>query len=481
MIPKPGRRPATTRDTRFVATLLNRAIVWVNGTQPSSHARLNTTGLTRCDRGARNVSTVRHNAKVLLDELVKTSEAVAATSSRRAKVEAIARLLRRAECAEVPVAVAFLSGELRQRQIGVGYAALRDIAGEQAAGEEPPTSPPLTLTAVDAAFAQIGMAVGPGSQAERRRLLTALFSAATRAERSFLVRLLAGDLRQGALEGVMVEAIAAAAGVGPGEVRRAHMLGGSLLAVAAAALTPSASALEALRSFRLMVGRPLQPMLASSADSVVAALARIRPAAVEWKIDGIRVQVHKDGGDVTVFTRTLDDVTSRVPEVVAAARAVRARSAVLDGEIVALGEDGRPRPFQITAGRTGARTDILRLAVLVPLTTFFFDLLYVDGNDLVDSPGAERYVALANAVPGNLVIPRIVPAHPRSCGDRRRVGSWSASRLAVQPASRRTGARDRRARDAGQDIQGSHRPDSRLADRAPTGACGPSAQPFGRE
>jgi len=347
---------------------------------------------------------------VLLDELVKTSEAVAATSSRRAKVEAIARLLRRAECAEVPVAVAFLSGELRQRQIGVGYAALRDIAGEQAAGEEPPTSPPLTLTAVDAAFAQIGMAVGPGSQAERRRLLTALFSAATRAERSFLVRLLAGDLRQGALEGVMVEAIAAAAGVGPGEVRRAHMLGGSLLAVAAAALTPSASALEALRSFRLMVGRPLQPMLASSADSVVAALARIRPAAVEWKIDGIRVQVHKDGGDVTVFTRTLDDVTSRVPEVVAAARAVRARSAVLDGEIVALGEDGRPRPFQITAGRTGARTDILRLAVLVPLTTFFFDLLYVDGNDLVDSPGAERYVALANAVPGNLVIPRIVTA-----------------------------------------------------------------------
>jgi len=447
---------------------------------------------------AHSVSAVGHNARVLLDDLVQTSVAVAATSSRRAKIEAIANLLRRAEPAEVPAAVAFLSGELRQRQIGIGYAALRDIAGGSwpgegtatrpdtsvqadpvqagpgqagpgqagpgqagpgqagpgqagpgqagpgqavdafavqagtvqagAAGVPDGTSPPpaLTLTEVDEAFARIGAAAGVGSQAERRRLLAALYRGANDAERSFLTRLLAGDLRQGALEGVMVEAIAAAADVPAGEVRRAHMLGGSLLAVASAALamgpsptaddgagpaaetiTPDA-ALRALRSFRLRVGRPLQPMLAGSADNVQAAFERVCPAAVEWKIDGIRVQVHKDGGDVAVFTRTLDDITARVPEVVTAVAALPARSVVLDGEIIALGADGRPRPFQVTAGRAGNRSDVARLAAEVPLTAFFFDLLHLDGADLVDTPGAQRYAHLAATIPSDLVIPRIV-------------------------------------------------------------------------
>jgi len=389
-----------------------------------------------CLVGGWNVGAVRHNASVLLDELVRTSAAVAATSSRRAKIEAIADLLRRVGPAEVPVAVAFLSGELRQRQIGVGYAALRDIAGssasptsqagqstqadeptspagdiaERVSADEPPATPSLTLIEVDQAFTKIGSAIGRGSQAERRRLLTTLFSGATDAERSFLTRLLAGDLRQGALEGVMVEAVAAASGVAAEEVRRAHMLGGSLLAVAAASLAPSALALTALRSFRLEVGRPLQPMLASSAESVGAALARVRPAAVEWKIDGVRVQVHKDGDNVTVFTRTLDDITTRVPEIVTAVTALPAHSVVLDGEIIALGPEGRPRPFQVTAGRVGARSDVAKLARQVPLTAFFFDLLHLDGADLVDSPGANRYAALANSVPDGLLIPRIVTA-----------------------------------------------------------------------
>jgi ATP-dependent DNA ligase I len=366
---------------------------------------------------------------VRLAELVTTSEIVTATSSRRAKTGAIAGLLRRTEPTEVPIAVAFLSGELRQRQIGVGYAALRDIAaglgeplpsggppagrrGPGEGGETAGAAPPLTLTDVDMSFAQIGAAAGAGSQAERRRLLAALFSRASGQERSFLVRLLSGDLRQGALEGVMVEAIANAADVPPEEVRRAHMLGGSLLAVASAALAPveHATALAALRSFTLKVGRPLQPMLASSADSVGAALERVRPAAVEWKIDGIRVQVHKDGSDVLVFTRTLDDITSRVPEVVAAAVALPAKCAVLDGEIIALGPDGRPLPFQVTASRTGNRSDVARLAAQVPLTSFFFDLLHLDGADLVDAPGAQRYARLAEAVAGDLLIPRIVTA-----------------------------------------------------------------------
>jgi DNA ligase-1 len=402
---------------------------------------------TPCAAG--NVSALGHNASVLLDELVRTSAEVAATSSRRAKTDAIANLLRSAEPAEVPVAVAFLSGELRQRQIGVGYAALREIAGGSwppgaggGDGQAPAAAPTdpikadtagLTLTAVDVALTQIGAAIGPGSQAERRRLLALLFATANHAERAFLTRLIAGDLRQGALEGVMVEAIAAAAGVPAVEVRRAHMLGGSLLAVAAAALAPPAgpssrgtgatatprtdpgpgntaaqAALAALRSFRLQVGRPLQPMLASSAESVQAALERVCPAAVEWKIDGIRVQVHRDGADVAVFTRTLDDITARVPEVVTAVAAMPARSVVLDGEIIALGPDGRPRPFQITAGRTGNRSDVARLAGELPLTAFFFDLLHLDGADLVDAPGTARFARLAATVGSDLVIPRIV-------------------------------------------------------------------------
>jgi ATP-dependent DNA ligase I len=387
-----------------------RAIVAVDRLElPSTGLDLPSTGLELPSPG--------QNAGVLLDELVRASAAVTGTSSRRAKIDAIARLLRAAEPAEVPVAVAFLSGELRQRQIGVGYAALRDGGAwpTAAAGEVDQPGRGLTLAAVDTMFAKIGAAGGPGSQAERRRLLASLFAEAGPAERSFLARLIAGDLRQGALEGVMIEAIAAAAGVAAAEVRRAHMLGGSLLAVASAALSPAGEpgdgpgqALAALRSFRLQVGRPLQPMLAGSADNVQAALERVRPAAVEWKIDGIRVQVHKDGGDVAVFTRTLDDITGRVPEVVTAAAALPVHAAVLDGEIIALCPGGRPRPFQVTAGRTGTRSDVARLAREVPLTVFFFDLLHLDGADLVDTPAAGRFAQLAATVPDDLLIPRIV-------------------------------------------------------------------------
>jgi DNA ligase-1 len=378
---------------------------------------------------------------VQLAELVRASEAVAAVSGRRKKIEAIAELLRRVEPDEVAIAVAYLSGELRQRQIGVGYAALRDLlaadtpsaavrtaaesggAGAAAGGSDGAAADhqagALTLAEVDAVFGEIGATTGRGSQAERRRLLGTLFGRATSAERTFLARLLSGELRQGALEGVMIEAVAAAAGVAAGEVRRAHMLGGSLQAVAAAALGShdalgshgEPGVLAALRSFRLQVGRPLQPMLAAAADSITAAFEKVgegAAAAVEWKIDGIRVQVHKRGDDVAVFTRTLDDITSRVPEVVAAVRALPAGTVVLDGEVIALGPDQRPRPFQVTAGRTGSRSDVARLAAEVPLTVFFFDLLHAGGTDLVDEPGARRYAQLAETVPAGLLIPRTV-------------------------------------------------------------------------
>ena len=339
---------------------------------------------------------------MLLDEVAGTSAAVAASSARLAKVELLAACLRRLEPDEVHPAVAFLSGDLRQRQIGVGWAALRDAP-------DPASEPTLTVTEVDAAFERIGRLAGPGSQTERRRLVGELFGRATASEQRFLVGLLSGELRQGALEGVMAEAIAKAAGVPGAEVRRAMMLRGALGPVADAAL---AAGVPALREFRLQVGRPLQPMLASTAPSVEAAMERVGEAAVEWKLDGARVQVHRDGGEVAVFTRTLDDITARVPEVVAAALALPVGSAVLDGEVIALHPDGRPHPFQVTASRVGSRLEVERLAATLPLTVFLFDLLHLDGQDLLDRPGAERHAALAATVPEPLRIPRTVTADP---------------------------------------------------------------------
>jgi DNA ligase-1 len=399
---------------------------------------------------------------VLLTELVLTSQAVAATPRRSVKIAEIADLLRTASPPEVPVVVAFLSGELRQRQIGVGYAALAGLpAGGGAAGGMAPT---LTVSEVDGVFAEVGAVTGAGAQATRRHMLADLFGRATDAERDFLVRLIAGELHQGALEGVMIEAVARAAGVPASEVRRAHLLGGSLQAVAAAALTaaklatpaatpadpatPAATpadpatpapatpapatparatpapatpapatpdpagmaATAALRSFGLQVGRPLRPMLASSASSVAAAIARVSPAAVEWKIDGIRIQVHRDESGVAVFTRTLDNITARVPEIVEEALALDVKAAVLDGEAVALYPDGRPRPFQVTASRAGTQADVARQRSDVPLTAFYFDLLHLDGTDLIDEPASDRYALLTRVLPATLLIPRLMTA-----------------------------------------------------------------------
>ncbi len=365
---------------------------------------------TRQGRQAQGIVVVGDNSLVLLTDLVRTSAAVARTPSRSAKIAEIARLLSLVPPAEVSVAVAFLSGELTQRQIGVGYAALSDLlgpgsaaAGELAAGAAEPV---LTLPETDQILAAIGALSGPGSQAERRQLLAGLLHRATADERSFLFRLLAGDLRQGALGGVMTEAVAKAAGVPAAEVRRAHQLGGSLPEVAAAALS-AAGPSTALSGFSLQVGRPVRPMLAASAPSMSAALDRISPAAVEWKIDGIRIQVHRQGGEVRVFTRTLEDITARLPEISRLALTLRVTSAVLDGEAVALFPDGRPRPFQVTSARAASAADP---SAQTPLTPFLFDLLHLDGTDLIDAPASERFRQLAAVAPAELVIPRLVTA-----------------------------------------------------------------------
>jgi ATP-dependent DNA ligase I len=379
---------------------------------------------------------------VLLSEVVEVSAGVAATPARNAKIAQIAALLARAEPGQVAVAVAFLSGELLQGQIGVGYATIGELfraadaagantPGDGTAGDDGGRAgggpvAALTLTEVDAAFSAIGAVTGPGSVAQRRQLLAALFARASEREPEFLVRLLAGDLRQGALEGVMTDAVARAAGVPAEEVRRAHQLGGSLPEVAEAALgigtdagqgpaedgsqARAERALAALRGFTLRVGRPARPMLAASAPDLAAALGRISPAAAEWKVDGIRIQVHRAGGDVAVFTRTLDDITARVPEIVEAALSLPVTAAVLDGEAVALAPDGRPRPFQVTAARTASQADVGKMREQTPLTPFLFDLLHLNGSDLIDAPASERYSRLSRMAPAALLIPRIVTA-----------------------------------------------------------------------
>jgi len=375
-----------------------------------------------CSLNWGRVGSLGHNVHVLLSDLVRTSEAVSLTSGRRVKIDEIAALLRRAAPEEIPVAVAFLSGELRQRQIGVGYAALGGLLPAASGLDGGAGHEPLTLAGTDSVFAEIGATVGPGSQAERRRLLGILFARATPAEQSFLTRLLAGELHQGALEGVMIEAVARAAGVDAGEVRRAHLLGGSLPVVAEAALSAAsaaradgagdddaaAAALAALRAFRLEVGRPLRPMLAASAPAVAAAFERMSPAAVEWKIDGIRIQVHRQGPVVRVFTRTLDDITARLPEITRAVLASPAEALVLDGEAIALGPDGRALPFQVTASRAGTQAAPGQRGPDVPLTPFFFDLLHLDGRDLIDEPASVRQALMAEVLPAEFRVPRLV-------------------------------------------------------------------------
>jgi DNA ligase-1 len=331
---------------------------------------------------------------VLLAELTATSEAVGATRARTAKIERLADTLRRLGPHEVAVGVAYLSGELRQRQIGVGYRSLRDLP-------EPAPTATLELAEVDAACARIGALAGPGSQAARREALGALFARATRDEQRFLVRLMTGELRQGAQEGVVVEAVARAAQVPRDAVRRALMLSGDLGAVAAIALTDGAAGLA---DVGLQGGRPIQPMLAAPGDDVAAALARTGPAAVEYKLDGARLQVHRRGDDVRAFTRSLDDITARVPEVVEAVLALPARELVLDGEAIALRPDGRPHPFQVTASRFGSRS----ADGTVALTPLFFDLLHLDGDDLIDRPGSERIAALSALVPVAGRVPRVL-------------------------------------------------------------------------
>jgi DNA ligase-1 len=337
---------------------------------------------------------------VLLARIVETSEAVGATRARKQKVASLAACLSELARDEVEIGTAYLAGELRQGKIGVGWAAVRDAAPEASA-----SAPSLSLAEVDAALDAVAVVKGRGSGVRRLRRLGELFARATAAEQRFLSRLLVGELRQGALEGVLLEAVARAANVTAPAVRRAAMFGGSLRAVALAALTEGEAGLE---RFRLTLFQPLQPMLAQTAESPADALSRLSRAAFEFKLDGARVQLHRQADEVRVFTRRGNDVTAAVPELVEAVSALPVRSLVLDGEALALREDGRPLPFQQTMRRFGRRLDVAKLRRELPLSCRFFDLLHLDGEDVTQRSGVERFAALAERLPPDLLVQRLV-------------------------------------------------------------------------
>jgi DNA ligase-1 len=335
---------------------------------------------------------------LLLETLVRTSNAVSRTASRSQKTKLIAELLAPTAPDDCRLAVAYLCGELPQGRLGVGWATLAERTTEPAA------APSLTLGELDRRLAELATCRGTGSARRRTELVGSLFAASTAEEQEFLRRLLLGELRQGALEGVVLEAVAAAFAIEPGPLRRAVMLNGDLSGVAETARREGSAGLA---RYGLELFRPLAPMLAQSATNVGEALETLGGALFEHKLDGARIQVHRDGPRVAIYTRNLNDVTARLPEVVALVQRLPARSLVLDGEVLSLRADGRPEPFQVTMSRFGKRDQTSELRQKLPLSAFFFDVLHADGADLVDRPLAARIDALDLVVPEVSRVPRL--------------------------------------------------------------------------
>jgi DNA ligase-1 len=340
---------------------------------------------------------------MLLREVVETSRQVASTTKRLAKVGLLADLLKRLAPDEIEPVVAFLSGYTRQGTTRTGYAAVRSAsvtAAEQAS---------LQIIDVDIALESLTPIRGTGSAARRREVLQSLLARATAEEQEFLMGLLLGGLRQGALEGIMLDALAKASGAGLEKVRRATMMAGDLCKVARTLLEAGEGALD---QYGVVVFQPVHPMLAQPAADVDEALTTIGEAIFEYKFDGARIQAHKQGDNVRVYTRALNDVTESVPEVLDMVRAIPARELILDGEVISFKPDGTPQPFQITMRRFGRRLDVEQLRTELPLTPVWFDILYRDGHELVDHPQSERFRILQELVPAKNLIPNTRTAEP---------------------------------------------------------------------
>jgi len=332
-----------------------------------------------------------------LADLVACSSTVAATRARNAKIAAMAATLAAAPANERALVVLYLAGQLRQTRTNVGPALVRTALAEPAASDAS-----LTVAEVDAILAEIATLQGAGSAGRRREALAALFARATAEEQHFLAGLLTGELRQGALESLVVDAIALATTLPATAVRRAQMLASDLATIVTAAFDEGAAGIA---RFDLQVMRPVQPMLATPVADVATALEELPRAAFEWKLDGMRVQVHRDGDDVRLFSRALNDVTASLPDLVALVRTLPARRLVLDGEVIALAAGGRPLRFQETMQRVGAPNDP---ANGPPLSPFFFDCLLRDDESLLDATTERRAAVLRDLCPPDTLVPRLV-------------------------------------------------------------------------
>jgi len=336
----------------------------------------------------------------LLANMVATSGQVAATTARSVKTRLLADCLRTMSAEELEIAVLYLSGEIRQGRIGIGPSALRDCAADAA------LAPSLQVIEVDRLLEELATIRGSGSSARRAAALRTLFGRATSEEQEFLVRLLVGELRQGALMGVMIDALSKALGLPLPEVRRAAMYESNLGAIARVSLEAGAAGLQ---RFQLQLMSPIAPMLAQTANDIDEALATFSgDVAFEWKMDGARIQVHKQGDIVRIFTRNLNDVTSAVPEIADAARALSAAQLVLDGEAIVFAPSGRPHAFQTTMRRFGRKLDVARLQQELPMRAFYFDCLRRDELSLVERAARERFSVLSDVVPTTQLIPRLV-------------------------------------------------------------------------
>lgn len=342
---------------------------------------------------------------MLLANVVETSRRVASTSKRLIKIELLADLLKQLSPTEIEIVVSFLSGSTRQGRTGIGFAVVRDSHAD------PAPAATLEVLDVDRALDSLLNAKGRGSEQQKRRQLKALFARATEEEQQFVQELLLGGLRQGALEGLMFEALAKASGVSLDRIRRAAMMAGDTARVARSLLESGEASLE---TWTIHLFQPVQPMLAQPAPDVETALGEMAEAALEYKLDGARIQAHKRGDEVRIYTRALNNVTDSVPEVVEAVRALPAHELILDGEVISFTPEGRPQPFQITMRRFGRKLDLDRLRSELPLTPVWFDILYCDGQALVDHTQSERFAILRRISPSENLIPHTTTSSPET-------------------------------------------------------------------
>ncbi len=346
---------------------------------------------------------------ILLKTLVEVSEKVGATSRKKEKISLLAHLLQQGQGKEISLAALYLSGRLPQGRLGIGWATLQEaLQGVSVSARS------YTLADIDRFFDRLSREKGPGSVNRKMELLQDLFSGVEEKERNFLVGLLMGEIRQGALEGLVLEGIAHASSLPGDRLRQSLMFSGDIGEVAGAALTEGSAGLS---RFQPRLFNPISPMLANPAEEEAEALARLGEAGWEYKIDGARIQVHKAGDEVRIFTRHLKEVTESIPEIVELSRALPFDRAIFEGEVIGLRSDGKPLPFQTTMRRFGRVLDVGRMRHEIPLTPYFFDLLYRDGQSLFDAPYRERFGHLMEGMPSDYLIPRIITADERVARD----------------------------------------------------------------